>query len=272
MTTPAPDGPLHVEHYGAGPGVALVHGWGLHGGVWRDLLETLRPHWQVSVVELPGHGFSADSEPFDLPGLAHALAAALPGRRAWVGWSLGALACLQLALEHPSQVRGLGLLAATPRFTSAPDWPHGTAPELLQAFAGELERDSEGLLMRFLGLQVQGGTQPQGALKALRAHWAQRPAARLQGLWSGLEILRTADLRARLSDIVCPALVIAGERDRLVPPAASAALAAQLPHARYAAIAGAGHAPFVAQPALVGEAVSDFLRTLPPAQDGGGLA
>lgn len=251
---------LHVERSGSGPAVVLVHGWGLHGGVWADLAQALSPSLGLSVVELPGHGLSADTEPFELGQLTDWLAQTLPGPRYWVGWSLGATVCLQLALQHPAQVRGLGLLAATPRFTSAADWPWGTAPQLLQGFAAELQCDARGILMRFLGLQVQGAQRPQGTLKTLRARWAERPAPRLAGLLSGLDILRHTDLRGRLGEIQCPALVVAGAQDRLVPPQASAELAAALRHARLETVAGAGHAPFVAAPDMVAALLRDFIH------------
>lgn len=257
---------LHVAFHGSGPDVVLVHGWGLHGGIWTELVQVLRPHWRISVLELPGHGYSADCEAYDLQQLAAWMGDALPGPRVWIGWSLGALACLQLALDRPDQVRGLGLLAATPRFCAAPDWQYGTSPQLLETFASELQRDARGVLMRFLGLQVQGALRPQSTLKTLRAQWSQRPSARLPGLLSGLEILRTADLRARLGEIPCPALVIAGDKDRLVPPEASAELAAQLGDGRYVTVPGAGHAPFVAQPEAVAASLRAFLRAVPMQQ------
>lgn len=251
---------LHIETRGEGPEVVLVHGWGLHGGVWADVVDTLAARLRVSVVDLPGHGFSSDDTGFDLPRVAAALAAALPGARYWIGWSLGATLCLQVALNRPQQVRGLGLVAATPRFTSAADWACGVAPEVLQRFSQDLEQDPDAVLMRFLALQVQGAQRAQGALRTLRAHWSQRPAARPQGLRCGLAILRETDLRPRLGEIHAPALVMAGERDRLVPPEASAQLAEALHHARLETVAGAGHAPFVAQPLQVARLLSDFVE------------
>lgn len=256
---------LHVEHYGAGPEVVLVHGWGLHGGVWGGLIQPLQERWRLSVVELPGHGSSADCEQWDLDRLVDWLGARLPGPRIWVGWSLGALACLQLARRRPQQVRALGLLSATARFTTAADWPHATSPALLNLFAEELQHNAQSLLLRFLGLQVQGAQEAKGNLKALRDQWSSRPPARLSGLSNGLEILRTADLRPHLAEVVCPALVVAGDKDRVVPPEASAALAGALPNARLEMVAGAGHAPFVAQPALVAGYLADFFQSLPAA-------
>ena len=44
----------------------------------------------------------------------------------------------------------------------------------------------------------------------------------MAALRAGLDILRDADLRGELPDIKQPALVIAGERDKLTPPASRA--------------------------------------------------
>ncbi len=253
---------LHVECHGAGPELVLVHGWGIHGGVLRDLQSVLSSTWRVCIVDLPGHGLSADCGRFGVADLARHLGDALPGPRVWVGWSLGALACLQLALTRPGQVRALGLLAATPRFAAAADWPHGMRAHVLDAFAGELERDLEGTLMRFLSLQVQGAAQPQSTLKTLRRQWAERPAARPAALRAGLDILVGTDLRGRLAEIHCPAVVIAGSRDRVVAPQASAFLAEQLADARLHIIDAAGHAPFVAHAERVGRCLNALARDL----------
>jgi pimeloyl-[acyl-carrier protein] methyl ester esterase len=64
-------------------------------------------------------------------------------------------------------------------------------------------------------------------------------------LRTGLEILRESDLRADVPRIRTPVLLIAGERDALVPAAATAALATGLPQARAHLIERAAHAPFL---------------------------
>ena len=81
-------------------------------------------------------------------------------------------------------------------------------------------------------------------------------------LRGGLRILREADLRGSLARIDCPALVLLGERDTLVPIAAGEALAAALPHGTLRLMPGAGHAPFLSHPEAFAEAVSDFLNLL----------
>ena len=51
---------LHIEVVGHGPPLVLVHGWGLHGGVFAPLVERLSGEFQLHLVDLPGHGHSRD--------------------------------------------------------------------------------------------------------------------------------------------------------------------------------------------------------------------
>ena len=44
------------------PALVLVHGWGMHGGIWVDLAARLVSAFDVSAPDLPGHG--------DAPGIA----------------------------------------------------------------------------------------------------------------------------------------------------------------------------------------------------------
>ena len=52
---------LHVDSYGSGAPLLLIHGWGMHGGMWGGVAEQLAEHFRVLVVDLPGHGYSAVS-------------------------------------------------------------------------------------------------------------------------------------------------------------------------------------------------------------------
>src|SRR5690606_16586334 len=62
--------------------LALIHGWGQHGGIWRELLAQLAPRFAdvpLCNLELPGHGRAASAD-FDLDALVDAYAAAAPAR------------------------------------------------------------------------------------------------------------------------------------------------------------------------------------------------
>src|SRR5690606_28576403 len=51
---------LHVDIVGSGPPLVLLHGWAMHGGILAPLVERLRAHRTLHVVDLPGHGHSRD--------------------------------------------------------------------------------------------------------------------------------------------------------------------------------------------------------------------
>ncbi|WP_129788245.1 alpha/beta fold hydrolase [Promicromonospora panici] len=66
-----------------------------------------------------------------------------------------------------------------------------------------------------------------------------------------------ARLRGLAGHITCPVLVIHGDRDAVVPPAWSAALAAALDTA-VTPLPGAGHCPQVTRAAQVNTLIRDF--------------
>ena len=54
---------LFVEKAGHGPiPLVMLHGWAMHGGVLAPLVEALDDQCTMYVVDLPGHGYSRDSE------------------------------------------------------------------------------------------------------------------------------------------------------------------------------------------------------------------
>jgi pimeloyl-[acyl-carrier protein] methyl ester esterase len=251
---------LHRETTGAGPDVALLHGWGLHGGIWQQLVDDLAPRCRVHVLDLPGFGRSPwDAGCGDLEGMARRVAAHLPARCSLVGWSLGGMVAMRIASLFPARVPRLVLVATTPRFVRHRSWPHAMDAATLAGFAAQLAQDWRGTVQDFLGLQVRGDEKQLETLRELRRIVFQHGEPSGAALAAGLEILRTADLRGELPRIACPALVYAGEYDRLTPPEAGAALAAALPDARLRLVARAAHAPFLAHREQFAAEVGAFL-------------
>ena len=239
--------------------LVLLHGFALHSGIWGDWISRLAPFVEPRAIDLPGHGRQSwDPRIGDLAGLAHAVSSEIPPGALLLGWSLGGMVALELARQR-TDIRGLVLIATTPRFVTDADWPHGVEPRVLEAFARGVRDDYERTVQDFLALQVMGATDPRATLRALRDSLRSRPAPDARGLDVGLEILQRADLRAALEGIGADTLVITGQRDRIVHPAAGEALAAALPHAQLRSIAGAGHAPFLSHPDAVHNQLATFL-------------
>jgi pimeloyl-[acyl-carrier protein] methyl ester esterase len=252
---------LHVERFGSGPDLVLLHGWGLHGDVFKDLAWQLVNDYRLTLIDLPGHGRSpAAAQPQGLAAIAAEVSDAAPPRAAWLGWSLGGMIATQTALSAPQRVTKLIWVASSPRFVTAADWPCAMDPDILAAFAQSLQKDYYGTLERFVALQAAAGAAGRETLRRLREVLLSFPAPSPRALEDGLTILRSADLRPRLVELRCPTLAILGQADRLVPPAVGEALKALRPEVQVEIIPGAGHAPFISHPAVFLARITAFLE------------
>ncbi|KAF1712685.1 pimeloyl-[acyl-carrier protein] methyl ester esterase [Pseudoxanthomonas kalamensis DSM 18571] len=253
---------MHIRTVGAGPPIVLLHGWALHGGVFEPLLQRLHDRYQLHLVDLPGHGGSRDSDlPLALQPCVDEIAARTPDA-VWLGWSLGGLFALKAAAMLP-QVRGLVMLASTPRFVQGPDWPDAVEATVFAQFARDLEQDYRGTLDRFLALDALGSEHARAELRRLRAalHAGGEPAPR--ALQQGLQLLARSDLRHLLPGLPVPSLWISGRRDRLVPAAGMQAAAASAPASGFLDLPRGGHAPFLGQADEVAARLADFVGGLP---------
>ena len=238
---------LQIHTQGDGPDLVLLHGWGMNAAVWRALATELARDFRVHAVELGDFG-----------GMPQRLAAALPARVTACGWSLGGQLALAWAQQFPAQVGRLVLLATTPRFVCADDWPHGMTDTEFEEFAAEVAGDPRRARLRFLALQATGDVAAHAVLRDLREAIAQGGEADRNALTAGLQLLRETDLRGVLAKIEQPALVMHGVNDAVIPPAAGEFLAQALPRAEFVAVAGAAHAVFVTREAMIAQRIREF--------------
>ena len=250
---------LYIDVRGAGPDLVMLHGWGLHGGLFGPAIEPLARRFRLHLVDLPGHGRSPMPDgDYTLETVARTLANSVPTGATWLGWSLGGRIALAAAAMDAAIGR-LILVGTNPCFTQKPDWPHAMPGPELEQFAASLRDNYRATLQRFLAVQSRGSASAREELRGLReslfAHGEPDP----QALAGGLEILRHTDLRPALPTITQPTLVLHGERDTLAPLAAAEYTAAQLAHGQLKVIAGAGHAPFLSHPEQFLAAVEMFL-------------
>jgi pimeloyl-[acyl-carrier protein] methyl ester esterase len=177
-----------------------------------------------------------------------------------LGWSLGGQIALDLAAAMPASVDRLMLIATTPRFSAAPDWPHGMQPAAITKLATQLRQDYHKTVGDFLELQVRGSAAGPDVLAQLRSALFAHGQARIEALEAGLDTLATSDLRGGLQHVRMPTLVIAGQHDRITAPAASRFLAEAVPEGRYVEMRRAAHAPFLSHKAEFIRVVREFLK------------
>jgi pimeloyl-[acyl-carrier protein] methyl ester esterase len=239
---------LHVERTGAGPDLVLLHGWGLHSGVWAEVMPDLARRYRVHAIDLPGHGHSRDVVVPAFDDAAALVAQAMPAGTTLCGWSLGGLIAQRIAGDTAAGVKALALASSTPCFVQRGDWPQGMKPETLSAFAASLLTDYAGTLENFVRLNALNGPRSREAVRTFAGRLSERGTAPVAALEHGLRWLRDVDLRENVSRIAQPTVVIHGARDALAPIEAGRWLARHLPSATLTELPDAAHLPFFTHP------------------------
>lgn len=253
----------HVQRLpGPGPGaplVLLVHGTGASTHSFRALMPLLAVRAEVLAVDLPGHGFSGPpvAQDWSLPGFAaqlQALLNALDVQPALaVGHSAGAAVLVQAVLHAGLQVPALvalngaflpfgglvaPLLSPLARLLySVPGVPSLFAQRAAEPAVVRRLIDGTGSTLDADGLALYGRLMRDPAhthaALAMMAHWALQPLAQA------------------LPRLQVPLLLLAGERDRAVPPAQARQVLQRCPAARLQCLPGLGHLAHEEAPALV---------------------
>ena len=233
----------------------FVHGWAMNSAVWDDCIAQL-PDWiNVIVVDLPGHGTMAEVEAETLDDYVQALMPLVHTPVIWVGWSLGGLAVLRLAELYPQRVAAALLVSTNPCFVSQPGWDCAVDAEVFDTFAGNLVKDQDKTIRRFLALQVKGLPDAMAVVRQLQKSIETRGQASREALMSGLQILLNTDLRPALAAIDRPMHWLLGEKDGLVPAALAPVLSEDFGQADVVLNSAASHAPFISHR-------DDFLQQL----------
>lgn len=246
------------------PELVILHGWGMHSGVWAAFLPLLTPHARVRCIDLPGFGRSAGMPiPPSLESMMDALQHVAPAQAVWMGWSLGGVLAMEMASRFPQRVSRLVLMAATPCFVQRDDWPCAMPAQEFSAFSDSVRQDAASALKRFLALQCQGSVSSRQDLRFLQSCIAQAAAPSGKALEQGLALLRASDCRADFLALSMPVLCLFGEQDALVPASVASALSSLQPASTVRLIEGAAHVPFLSHPKTCADAVLHFIGGRP---------
>jgi len=190
-----------------------------------------------------------------------------------LGHSHGGIVAQAYAAKHPERVKRLVLASTLARFgpeqeaamqrgidkRSNQPWAPDAMAALEEEQAGHFNTDGElnDLVFRELPLYfAHFGAAEAGYLDTLKSEPINADALKL----FNDEIFNTFDLRAGLSAIMCPTLVITGDDDFICGPICSEEICAGVRGARLAIIADAGHMTFVEQPQAFHDEVAGFLE------------
>jgi len=221
--------------------LVFLHGFTQTGRSWDPVARELADRYETHTVDVPGHGASGSLR-IDLPAAADWLAE-IGGSATYVGYSMGGRLALHVALAHPALVERLVLVSSTAGI--ADDAARATRRLEDERRADEIERDGvEAFLERWLALPLFAGLPPDAA------GLDERLANTTAGLASSLRLAGAgaqASLWDRLGTLTMPVLLVAGALDTKFVGIAEQ-MAAAIPTATLAIVAGAGHVVHVERP------------------------
>ena len=247
---------LNYTRFGKkGRTLVLVHGFLGGTGYWIPLATSLKDHFDVIAVDLPGFAGSADvPAPDSLSGYAGTIFAQMDALGidsfSLLGFSMGGMIAQQAAIERADRIASLILYGSA---------GVGDLPNRFESWEASIERirreGVEATADRTVATWFVDGTgHPYYATCREACRGANRDSCvtvmrAMQG-WSALEQLRA---------IAAPTLVIVGDRDRSTRPSESIVLWEGIANSRLCVLPGCAHGAHMEMPDLFNRIVLDFL-------------
>ena len=243
------------EGHATGPAVVFSHSLGLDHQSWDSEAERLGERFRVVRIDTRGHGRSdAPRGDYTLEQLGRDLIAVADRleieRFHTVGLSLGGLTALWLAVHEPYR-----LISATYCNTAAKLGTDTLWRARIAAVADGMAAIEDDVFPRFFtpGFADRHASTVE---RVRRVFLATRP----HGYAGCCAALRDADLRAMVSAIETPSLIIGGLEDVATPPAQSRWLHGQITDSRLVLLERAAHLSNLERPAAFGDALVEHLR------------
>ncbi len=221
--------------------LVLLHGWGSSSACWRGALPRLRQHFNVTLVDLPGHGRSSGYvstyEQF-----TRELLEQLPTQAIYLGWSLGGMIATRIAADFPERVSALVTVASSPSFIRRDGWESAMPAATFEDFLTRFQQNPARGLKRFDLLQ--GGV-------------ARSELGNPETQYDLLRWLADLDNRQGIKQLSCSSVFLFGKNDGLVPVQVSQQIA---PPENVRVFSDSGHQPFLEEPDAFWSAVVDFCQ------------
>jgi pimeloyl-ACP methyl ester carboxylesterase len=261
---------VNYVEMGEGPPLIFIHGL---SGCWQNWLENI-PHFaerhRVVALDLSGFGESElPHEDISIPGYGRFVDAFLGAigveRATLVGNSMGGFIAAETAISHPSRVEKLVLVSAAGGPTLS-DWnsSHGhrlaRAARLFAPVAAAAFARREHLVRRpRLRAMLLYKIARHPALLEPELCYEVASGAGKPGFLDALQAIFDYDIRDRIPDIQCPALIIWGQNDEIVPVQDASEYERMIPGARKVIFEDTGHVPMLERPARFNRLVDEFL-------------
>ena len=234
---------MYVEQCGKGEPVIFLHGGMGSANSWSYQVPVFSKSYRVITLDSRGQGRTSDSvAPFSYHSMAEdvvRLMDVLKIPSAYiVGWSDGGNIGIDLAIHHPTRIKGIVAYGANINPAGLQDhflnYLHTATPE-------EMQRDNGS---DFLDLSAHPENLPVIAEK-IRNMWLREPNF----------------TQAQLSSIKVPTLIMDGAEEELIRPDHAKEIAAAIPNAKLVMLPNVGHYAIFKKPELWNKTVLEFLKS-----------
>jgi 3-oxoadipate enol-lactonase len=242
------------------PAVVFLHGVGGSARIWTPQMTSFAAAgFQAVALDMLGYGARAPVDHMDFEMLAADIEAQIArhglDRPVIVGHSMGGLLAQTLLRRGPRAYRAAVLSCTSPAFG---DRSGEFQKKFVADRLGPLDAGRTMTEMAPAMVASVSGPSPDPAGRQLAIETIASTPER--SYRAAVHCLVDFDERANLARIEIPVLCLAGEHDRLAPPAMMERMAARIPGARYVCLPRVGHLPNVEAPPAFDAAVLDFLR------------
>lgn len=240
----------------------LVHGFPLTHEMWQHQIEAFAEHCQVIAPDLRGFGQSHVTEGIvtmeqfadDLNALVDRLE--VREKVVFCGLSMGGYIGWEFWRKYKERVRAM-ILCDTRALPDPPEAAEGRLKLAAQVLAKGADIAVDPMMRAFSEHTKKNNPQ---VIEQVRKMIADNPPAGIAAALEGMAVRR--DARALLPTIDVPTLVIVGEDDVISPVDEMREIADALGNSHWLAVPDAGHLAPLENPAVVNEAISEFLQSL----------
>lgn len=237
--------------------ILLINGWAMDRKVFQGLKESLADEYEF--VE-PETEYARTPKEFTQKVLE--CARDFGNQKIYIiGWSMGSILAIQVAVKMRQMVERMVLISATGRFTRDKNTEYqGWTPLLLDKMKNEIIQVPEAVLGEFNALIFTDKEKEEGAESLLsKLNSEVLNVFSKENLITGLDFLKNSDVRGLLSQIDSKTLIIHGDEDKLISMDSGKYVADRIKGSKMIVLKNVGHAPFLTSSEKVIKAIKEFL-------------
>jgi 3-oxoadipate enol-lactonase len=247
---------------GSGPPVALVHGLGATRALWKHVAPDLAREFTVLSFDLRGTGDSArPAGPYSLDDFVSDLRGLIEGldleRPALVGHSFGGSIVLRYAADYPDDVPAVASIGGPVELPEQ-------GRQGMRDRAETVEAQGMAAVAETVATNGLAASFREAHPDEFRAYTDLLAANDPQTYAATCRVIADLDLTDDLRRIDAPVLLIAGDLDGVVPPAAQEAIASAIRRVESIQVPDCAHIVPWEKPELLRDEVLRFLRAHAP--------